>query len=197
VLNRSRLVQWRTLVGLAVLFTVTGARSAAAQGYVSPTAGYNFGGDSGCLTATNCENKNWNFGVALGALGSIFGFETELTYATNFAGSDPNQDTSVLTFMGDFLIAPKITVVQPYGLVGIGLIRTAVTPTVGTEESDNNLGWNVGGGVIIYFNKHFGIKGDVRYFHAFEALDILGFDVARDQNKLDFGRVGLGAVIKF
>ena len=57
---------------------------ARADGFVIPFYGYNFGGDSGCLTATNCENKNWNFGIALGALGSVFGFETEFTYATDF-----------------------------------------------------------------------------------------------------------------
>jgi len=197
VLNRIRFVQWRALVVLAVLFTVAGARSAAAQGYVTPTAGYNFGGDTGCLTATNCENKNWNFGIGLGALGNIFGFETEFTYENNFTGSTATGQTSVLTIMGDFMLAPKITIVQPYGLFGIGLIRTAFTPTIGSEEDDNNFGWNVGGGLIIYFNKHFGLKGDVRYYHAFDALSILGFDLAQNQNKLDFGRVGLGAVIKF
>jgi opacity protein-like surface antigen len=198
VLNRIRFVQWRALVVLAVLFTVAGARSAAAQGYVTPTAGYNFGGDSGCISATNCDNKNWNFGIGLGALGSIFGFETEFVYANNFAGSTPTQQTSVLTIMGDFMLAPKITIVQPYGLFGIGLIRTAFTPAVGTEEDDNNFGYNVGGGLIVYFNKHFGLKGDVRYYHAFDALSILGINLPNaGSNKLDFGRVGLGAVIKF
>lgn len=197
MLNRFRFVQWRALVLLAALFTVAAAQNAAAQGYLSPTAGYNFGGDAGCLTATDCEDKNWNFGIALGALGSVFGFETEFTYESNFAGSTTSQETSVLTVMGDIMLAPKITVVQPYGLVGVGLIRTAFTPRLGTEESDNSLGWNVGGGLIIYFSRHFGLKGDVRYFHAFETLNLLGFDLARDQNKIDFGRVGLGAVIKF
>jgi opacity protein-like surface antigen len=186
------------LAAFAVLFTVAGARSAAAQGYVTPTAGYNFGGDSGCVSATNCNNKNWNFGIGLGALGSIFGFETEFTYANEFAGSTPTQQTSVLTIMGDFMLAPKITIVQPYGLVGIGLIRTAFTPTGGAEEDDNNFGWNVGGGLIVYFNKHFGLKGDVRYYHAFDALSIIGINLPNvGSNKLDFGRVGLGAVIKF
>ena len=98
--------------------------------------------------------------------------------------------------MGDFMLAPKITIVQPYGLFGIGLIRTAFTPTVGTEEDDNNFGYNVGGGLIIYFNKHFGLKGDVRYYHAFDALSILGINLPNaGSNKLDFGRVGLGTVI--
>jgi len=197
VLNRIRFVQWRMVVVLAVLFAVAGARRASAQGYITPTAGYNFGGDSGCISATNCDNKNWNFGLGLGALGSIFGFETEFTYESNFAGSTPTQQTSVLTIMGDFLLAPKITIVQPYGLFGIGLIRTAYTPTVGTAEDDNNFGYNVGGGLIVYINKHFGLKGDVRYYHAFDALSILGLNLPNASNKLDFGRVGLGAVIKF
>jgi opacity protein-like surface antigen len=197
VANRSQFVAWRALAVLVALFSGVGAGSAAAQGYISPTAGYNFGGDSGCLTATNCEDKNWNIGGSLGTLGSVAGFEVELTYENNFAGSNASQHTSVLTLMGDLMLAPKISIVQPYGLIGLGLLRTAFTPAVGSDQSDNNIGWNIGGGLIIYVNPHVGLKGDVRYYHAFDALSLLGFDLARDQNKLDFGRVGLGLVLKF
>jgi opacity protein-like surface antigen len=198
VLNRSRFVQWRGLVVLAVLFTVAGARGASAQAFIAPTAGYNFGGDSGCLTATNCEDKNWNFGVGLGALGNIFGFETEFIWEKEFTGSDPTQKTSVFTVMGNFMLAPKITVVQPYALFGIGLLRTSITPTLGAEESANNFGWDVGGGLIVYFSRHFGVKGDVRYFHAFDALELIGLEeLERNNNKLDYGRLAFGAVIKF
>jgi opacity protein-like surface antigen len=197
VVNRCRFLSWRAIVVLTALFSAAAAGSAAAQGYIAPTAGYNFGGDSGCLTATNCENKNWNFGGSLGTLGSVAGSELELTYANNFAGSSAAQDTSVLTLMGDFMLAPKIALFQPYGLIGIGLIRTAFTPAAGAGQSDNNIGWNIGGGLIVYVNSHVGLKGDVRYYHAFNALNILGFDLAQNQNKIDFGRVGLGLVLKF
>ena len=31
-------------------------------------------------------------------------------------------------------------------------------------ESDNNLfGWDIGGGAIVYFGDHFGVRGDLRY----------------------------------
>jgi hypothetical protein len=42
-----------------------------------------------------------------------------------------------------------------------------------------------------------GLKGDYRHYHAFDALAILGFDLSRDQNKLDFGRAAFGAIFKF
>ena len=46
-------------------------------------------------------------------------------------------------------------------------------------------------------HKHVGLKGDVRYYHSFEALDLLGIDLGRDNNKVDFGRAGFGLLFKF
>jgi len=57
--------------------------AAQAQGFISPSLGYNFGGDAGCRSATDCHDKNWNWGGSMGALGSVVGFETELTYEGN------------------------------------------------------------------------------------------------------------------
>ena len=57
--------------------------AAQAQGFISPSLGYNFGGDAGCRSATDCRDKNWNWGGSMGALGSVVGFETELTYEGN------------------------------------------------------------------------------------------------------------------
>ena len=186
------------LGALAAGAIIVSADTAQAQGFISPSYGYTFAGDSGCPTATDCENKNWNWGLALGALGSIVGFEAELTYQEEFRGERPDQSSSVTTAMGNFMIAPKISFVQPYGLVGIGLIKTDVEDRItGASEAENQVGWTIGGGLIIFLNRHVGLKGDVRHYHAFDALAILGFDLGRDQNKLDFGRVGFGAVFKF
>ena len=49
----------------------------------------------------------------------------------------------------------------------------------------------------MFVQKHVALKGDVRYYHSFEALDLLGIDLARDQNKIDFGRAGFGVLFKF
>ena len=52
------------------------AGPAAADGYITPYLGYNFGGDSAnCATLTNCEEKHANFGVSLGSASGILGFE--------------------------------------------------------------------------------------------------------------------------
>jgi len=188
--------RWRQCAVLAASLIVAVPHTARAQGFISPTLGYNFAGDAGCRSATDCRNKNWNWGGSIGALGSIAGFELELTYAGQFTGDRPNP-TSVTTLMGNFLLAPKITIVQPYGLIGIGAIRTKAEGIVDAPDAKNQVGWNIGGGVIVFVQQHVGLKGDVRYYHSFQALDLLGIDLGRDQNKVDFGRAGFGVVFSF
>jgi hypothetical protein len=112
------------------------ARNAAAQGFISPFIGYNFGGDAGCPNATNCNDKRVDWGVALGALGSVVGFETEFGYTKDFFGESSAQTSNVLTVMGNFMLAPKFGPIQPYGLAGIGLMRTSLE-TTGENEDEN------------------------------------------------------------
>jgi opacity protein-like surface antigen len=66
-----------------------------------------------------------------------------------------------------------------------------------TSDSETHIGWTIGGGVIIYVQKHVGLKGDIRYYHSFEATDLLGFDIGSNNNKVDFGRAAFGVVFKF
>lgn len=180
---------------LTLLISIAGAAPANAQGFVGATFGYNFGGDSGCPEVSNCEDKNLNWGVSVGALGGLFGFELELAQIPDFFGDTPNTESSVITVMGNFMLAPKFGPVQPYGTAGLGLIKTNAELTGLLDEGDNSLGWNTGGGLIIIFGQHFGIRGDIRYFHAFEALDLLGFDLG--DTKIDYGRLSGGVVVKF
>jgi len=189
---------WRLPAALAALAVIAVPRAADAQGFISPSFGYDFGGDTGCRSATDCENKNWNWGVSFGALGSIVGFEAEVTYEGEFTGQSAVQASKVTTFMGNLMLAPKISIVQPFGFVGAGAIRTEVEDLVNTtSDSETTAGWTIGGGLIVYVQKHVGLKGDVRYYHSFEATDLLGFDIGSDRNKIDFGRAALGVVFKF
>ncbi|HEX4568627.1 MAG TPA: hypothetical protein VH138_18475, partial [Vicinamibacterales bacterium] len=32
-----------------------------AQGFIGVSYGYNFAGEAGCRSATDCQNKNWNW----------------------------------------------------------------------------------------------------------------------------------------
>ena len=96
--------------------------------------------------------------------------------------------------MGNFMLAPKISIVQPYGLVGLGALRTTAGTT--TSDSQTQAGWTIGGGVLVYVQRHVGLKGEVRYYHSFQALSLLGIDLGRDE-KIDFGRAGFGVILKF
>jgi opacity protein-like surface antigen len=199
--DRTTTTRRRSLTVLfAALLLFAGARSAHAQGFISPFYGYNFGGDAGCPEITNCQDKRTDYGVSFGALGSIVGFEAELGYTKNFFGETLGSTSNVLTFMGNFMLAPKIGPVQPYGLAGVGLIRTTVEG-VGTSNDQNQAGWDVGGGLMIFFGEHIGARGDVRYFHSFQVLDFLNLpnlpSLGLGGQKLDYGRAAAAVVFKF
>jgi opacity protein-like surface antigen len=199
MIARKTMLHFGFVLLLTVLFGAVRPSPARAQGFISPSFGYNFGGDSGCLEAFDCEDKNWNFGLSGGALGGIVGFEAEWLYARNFFGDTGSRTTTVTTFMGNFMLAPRISIVQPYGLAGIGLMRTVIEDALGEDEGENQIGWNVGGGVMVFVHPNVAIKGDLRYYHSFEVLDVLGIDLpfGDDENRLDFGRAAFGVVFKF
>jgi opacity protein-like surface antigen len=182
---------------LALALIVGAPTHARAQAFVSPFIGYDFGGDASCPQITNCENKKLNFGVSLGTTGRVLGFEEELAYAKDFFGTAPSLSSNVLTLMSNAMIIPKIGPVRPYALAGLGLIKTHVefTPSSVLTSNNNNLGWDVGGGVAAFFGAHAGVRGDIRYFHAFQDLKALGFTLS--DMKLDFGRASVGLVLTF
>ncbi|MGH9254866.1 MAG: outer membrane protein [Vicinamibacterales bacterium] len=182
---------------VALLITVLAPGAAHAQGFVSPLIGYDFGGDSGCPEITACEDKNLNIGVSAGSLGSVLGSELEFAYARDFFGDIPGASSSVLTLMGNVMLAPQFGVVQPYALVGLGLIKTHVEfSAISVLESNNNhFGWDVGGGLMIFLGRNVGVRGDIRYFHAFQDLEVLGIGLG--DTKLDFGRAAAGVVFRF
>lgn len=182
---------------LVAMFIVGAASEVRAQGFVTPFIGYNFGGDSGCPNVTNCADKKLNAGVAVGTVGDLVGFEEEFAYAKDFFGDAPEFSSSVFTLMSNLMIVPTIGPVRPYVLGGLGLIKTHVklSPSSLLTAANNNLGWDVGGGIMALFGEHIGVRGDIRYFHAFQDLTVVGFTLG--DSKLDFGRASVGLVLKF
>jgi hypothetical protein len=191
------IVRRLSMAAAVLVICAASARPAHAQGFISPFYGYNFSGDASCPEITDCKDKHGNYGVSFGALGSFVGFEAELARTSDFLGETPTQSTNVVTFMGNLMLAPKFGPIQPYGLVGAGLIRTTIE-TAGEDDDENQIGWDAGGGLIIFFNRHVGLRGDVRYFHSFEVID-LGriFNLPLEERHLDFGRVSGALVFKF
>jgi opacity protein-like surface antigen len=188
----------RLLLGIvAIGITVGTATQARAQGFISPLIGYDFGGDAGCPSLNNCEDKKINVSVSFGTMGNVLGFEEEVAYAPDFFGNAPGLSSSVLTLMSNVMLVPNLGPVRPYVLAGIGLIKTHVelTPTSVFTTDNNNLGWDIGGGLILLVGEHVGVRGDLRYFHSFQDLDVLGFTLGN--SKLNYGRASGGVVLKF
>jgi len=170
---------------------------AAAQSFISPLIGYDYGDDSSCPQITGCEDKNLNIGVGIGTLGSIVGFELDISYAKDFFGAAPGYSSSVLTLMSDVIVGPEIGPVRPYLTGGVGLIKSHISADAAVllDSSNNDFGWNFGGGVMIFMGEHLGVRGDIRHFHAFQDLEILNFPLS--DTKLDFGRASAALVFRF
>jgi opacity protein-like surface antigen len=89
--------------------------------------------------------------------------------------------------------------IRPYGVVGVGLVYAEgeAFETAGRELNENKIGWDFGGGVMMFFTSHVGIRGDIRYFRTFEALDVLDIEIENGPGDLDFTRGSVGFVVRF
>jgi outer membrane protein with beta-barrel domain len=185
------------LMTCAAMFVLGAASRAHADGFISPFIGYNFGGDSGCPEVANCDNKTRNIGVAVGSLGSVVGGEFEFNFIDQFFGQTTGVSSNLFTMMGNVMFAPKVGAIQPYVLTGLGLMKTHVEFTTAglTSTNNNNLAWDIGGGVIGFFTPHFGVRGDLRYFHSFQDLSVLNLSLSN--TKIDYGRVAGAVILKF
>lgn len=184
------------LLAFVLLAVSTPAR---AQGFISPLIGYDFGGDSGCPQLRNCEDKHLNIGVALGVLGPILGFEAEIADARNFFGKVPGQSSSVVTVMGNLMIVPRLGPIHPYVVGGLGLMKTHVDFSTSTllETTANSLAWDLGGGAIVLFSPHFGVRGDIRHFHSMKRSTVPLLDTVFTDARLNFGRASASVVLAF
>ncbi len=183
------------LAALAAMFALASAAPARADGFLTPFYGFNFGGDqgAGCPSLTNCQEHRSDWGVSLGTM-NVIGFEEDLGYSKNFFGETPTSDNAVLTLMSNLLVGFPTGPVRPYALVGVGLIRPHFQNVSSlTDFESNSFGWDIGGGVNLYFSRSVGVRGDLRKFQTFSDLDF-GFFT---NQKLDFWRASVGLALKF
>jgi opacity protein-like surface antigen len=194
VSSRFRLIPFCAIL---VVLTLGLPAPSAAQSFISPLIGYDFGDDSSCPEITGCEDKNLNIGAGIGTLGSFVGFELDISYAKDFFGAAPGYSSSVLTLMSDVIVGPQIGPVRPYLTGGVGLIKSHISADAAVllDSSNNDFGWNFGGGLMIFMGENIGVRGDIRHFHAFQDLEILDFPLS--DTKLDFGRASAALVFRF
>jgi hypothetical protein len=197
----TRLADLKRLLALSavVLAIVSGtATDARAQGFFTALVGYDYSGDSLCQTLRGCEERHLNVGFSFGKLGKAGGFEEEIAWARNFFGTtQTGADSNVLTVMSNFMIAPKIGPVRPYGLFGVGFMKAHVdlNPIAIVSFTNNTFAWDAGAGVMVMFGQHVGIRGDLRHFNSFQSLNFLGLS-GGGGTKLNFGRASAALVLQ-
>ena len=170
---------------------------ARAEGYVTPWVGANWGSDISKSRAA--------FGVNAGAMGNgIVGGEVDVGYSADFFGPSQIGEGHAINVMGNFILGNPIVAddgpgVRPFVTGGLGLLRTQVDGgTLANIQSSNNMfGWNVGAGVMGYFNNHVGLRGDIRYLRGFEDLKTGNTVIdLGGNNQLSFWRVSGGVVLR-
>ena len=192
---------------IGILLTALAPGVAAADGLLIPFVGVNFGGDADTTFGDAFDARRINWGASLAWMGGgVIGFEGDFGYSPEFFGKGETGGGSVISMMGNVLIGVPFGGqqgfgVRPYGLAGIGVLKpegdSFVEPVA--VDDDFKVSWNFGGGVFLFFNSHVGLRGDIRYFRTFDALEVLGIEIVEenDPGDLDFTRGSIGFVFRF
>jgi hypothetical protein len=198
-LTRTRQLSCRTFL-LVLFLAALAPKEARADGLIIPQIGVNFGGDSGSELGDAFDAKRFNWGASFIWMGGgVFGVEGDLGYSPDFFGKTDAGGSSVFSGMVNLVLGvpfggQKGFGVRPYGVVGVGVIHATGDAFV-PSFSDNKVAWDFGGGVMVFFTTHTGIRGDLRYVSTFESADFLS--IGGESGKLDFARGSLGFIFRF
>lgn len=175
-----------------VLVGVSPAR-AEAQTFLTPFAGVTFEGDAPANKLT--------YGAGLTFMGDAAGFELDFGYTPDFFNQEADvaliADSNVTTVMASLVVGPGDGPVRPYGVAGVGLIRSRIGATdLFDGVTTNDFGVNAGVGVMGTVGPHVWLRGDVRYFRSLQ-------DPSNDNDldvtlgRFDFWRGTVGVSFEF
>jgi hypothetical protein len=195
------------ILGVAAALMIFAMPSTArAEGFISPWIGVNFGANpfESLPNTSFADGGRKSFGVTGGYMGGgIIGGEVDFGYSPSYFGDKSDfGSNNVLTTMGNVIVGIPIggtrgAGVRPYAVGGIGLIRTSYGGLTNFNAvSNNDFGYDLGAGVMGYFNSHFGLRGDIRYFRTLQDHSSIANGVNIDLGGFHFWRASLGIVIK-
>jgi outer membrane protein W len=197
---------------MAAVALAAAPRTASADWTLTPFVGWNFGGSadvngSGGTTFSSKFEKKIDYGASLTGMGAgPFGFELDLGYSPNFfesstapAGFRFTNKSNVTTLTGNLVLGGHTGSVRPYAVAGVGLLRTNVQDfgQVFSANTKNDFGLDVGGGVMGFFSKNVGLRGDVRYFRGFRGTSDTSNPSGLALSDFKFWRGSLGLALKF
>ena len=189
----------------AVIAVVCAPALAHAEGYVSPWVAANAGTRFG-----DFDNGRAGFGVNAGGMGKgVIGGELGFGFSPSFFGTKNDfGSNSVIDLMGNVIVGVPLggtrgAGIRPFLTGGLGLIRTQIdggtlTGVINNVSSSNNMArWNLGAGVMGYFNDHVGLRGDIKYLRGFEDMrtnvPVIDFNAP---GQFHFWRAAVGVVFR-
>ena len=175
-----------------ILFTTTAAR---AEVTLTPFVGSLFKGD--------LPNAKADYGASLTFMGAgIFGGEIWGNYAPSFIPKSLNDPGAKQAGLGgNIIIGVPIGgdsggTFKPYVTAGIGLFRVqAKASDFDDRITSNDFAYNLGGGVMAYFNDHIGLRADLRYLRTLR--DDTGDNLLLKPGDLNFWRWNIGPSFRF
>ena len=183
------------IVLVAVSLLAWTAASARADSFFSPFVGYNFGGDSAnCPSLTDCQDKRMNWGASVGSTNGVYGLELDFSYTRDFFGKTAGENNSLLTLMSNLMLVVPAGPVHVYGLAGLGLVRPHMT--LGSDSltlSKNSIGYDIGGGLNVFFTRAVGVRGDVRHIKTLQNFTLGVFN----SDQINFWRGTAGLTFRF
>lgn len=186
----------KTLVLAATLAAVWSPAPASADGFISPWVGTNF--------VTQPDEGKGSFGITAGGMGGgVIGGEVDFGYSPNFFGEGAFGKTNLMNLMGNLVIGIPIggqrgPGFRPYVTGGLGMLRSEIDgPFDDDGVSNADFAFNLGGGVMGYFNDHVGLRGDLRYMRTINSdVTDSDFDPEFGLGDFDFWRLSFGLVLR-
>jgi hypothetical protein len=186
----------KSLILAATIGLVCSPAPAWADGFVSPWIGTNF--------ASEPADGRRALGFTAGSMGGgVIGGEVDFGYSPSFFGEQSVfGSNNVLNLMGNVIIGLPFggqagVGVRPYVTGGVGLIRSKIGSFLGDGASNNDMGFNLGGGVMGFFADHIGVRGDLRFFRTVNSdLIDADFDPEFSLGNFDFWRMSFGVVFR-
>ncbi len=187
----------RLVLAAAILGMLVRAAPVSAEGIITPWIG---NASISSIGEADRQTK-LTYGFAVGGFGKIAGFELDVGITPDFFGdTDAIGSNSVTTVMGNLVLGPDLGRARPYFAVGAGLLRSRVEGLGDLLDlGSNDVGVNVGGGIMAFFTNAIGVRGDIRYFRntSDAAQSTLTDIIDLELGSFRFWRISGGLAVRF
>jgi opacity protein-like surface antigen len=199
-------------VGALCLVIFASTRPARADVLLTPFVGTNFGGSATSpLTNVVGDPSHTTFGGSIAMMsGGVFGLEADLGYTPRFFGADREVGGIPISVVRNNVLTAMVSLtagvplqsgsgvgVRPYAVGGIGLVRQQLSAAAGFVNYDaNNVGYDVGGGLMVFLSPNVGIRGDVRHFRTLGGNTVLDL-VDLEPGDFNYTRATIGVTFRY